>query len=139
MIAFTVFDGRDGRICFCGSASDMVQARLQIRSGYQDVILFAAASGETHYAPGGEITPRPSIDLPAVSVPLGSASVPVSPPLPAGTLVERALDGSGYQAPVARSQAGEILHMPGALGVTHYLVTPPWPLRPATLTVTVTE
>lgn len=127
---FVVYEPASGRIVSAGFAANEEQAAMQAAAGLA-VLVGAYGLDTTHYVQDGAVAERPAIALVPVSLPIGGHAVPVSPPLPPGSV---ATTGGG---PALMSEAGELLHSPTAAGVWTYDISPPWPWQPGTITVIV--
>lgn len=133
-----IFNSDTGEILRSFSVSDMGLALLQIRSGREDVLRFIDADGATEYVVDDRVVPRPSLPISDVTLSVSARPAQVASDLPAGTTVSaiRFIGGIGEAVPLD-IEGGVISIAPSEPATWSLRVVPPFPLRVATLTITV--
>ena len=130
----TVYDATTGEILWRFQGSE-AGAALQASDGR--ALLLGAHDGATHYVADGAVTPRPATGLPAAhSLPVGT-DWPVAD-VPEGTEVWTGREGEAPALAGIVDGDGLVLSFPEP-GLWRVSLAPPWPWRPATCDVGVSD
>lgn len=120
---YVIFDEASGRILSVRSSSFGVRV---LGPGEQ------AIDDETHYIAGGALVARPGVSVADLTLPADGERHPVVT-APAGTKIQ--VNGKH----VASATDDPVRFVPTSPGAYRFELTPPFPWRPASFTVTVVE